>query len=89
MVTAPRLRFKDTWQEFNSIAEMAMVRVDQPGPNLGGSQCPAWQFTFAVSEDDGASWRNPTTEEKEELAQAIRDTGRCCQRDITTCSVRR
>ena len=50
-----------------------MVRVDQPGPNLGGSQCPAWQFTFTVSEDDGASWRNPTTEEKEELAQAIRD----------------
>ena len=48
MTTTPTIRYKDTWQEFSSIQEMARARVTTPGPNLGGSLCPAYEFTFGV-----------------------------------------
>ena len=89
MTTTPTIRYKDTWQEFSSIQEMAWARVTTPGPNLGGSLCPAYEFTFGVSEDNGATWRNPTPLEKDQLAQAIIQTGRCCQNDIESCPVKK
>ena len=88
MTTRPPLRYKDTWHEFDSMAEMAQTRVRNPSPRLGGTRCPALEFTLAVSEDGGANWRNATTAEREQLAQAIRDTGECCQKSMDTCSVR-
>ena len=60
-------QYRDTWQEYPNMAEMARGRVANPGPNLGGTQCPASEFTFAVSEDGGENWHNPRPEEKEAL----------------------
>ena len=85
MTIKPLFRYKDTWQEFPNMEEMAQARVRNPSPMLGGATCPAWENTFAVSEDDGASWRNHTPEENDQLAQAIRDTGECCQKFMVNC----
>ena len=85
---SPPLRYKDTWQEFSGIRDMTLARVANPAPNLGGSRCPAYDHTFGLSEDDGTTWRNPTPNDRSELALAIIDTNRCCQRDVLTCAVR-
>lgn len=82
-------QYQDTWEKYPSMAEMAGRRVANPGPNLGGTQCPASQFTFAVSEDGGENWRNPRPDEQEALNQAIIATGRCCQKTPDNCFVRK
>ena len=71
------------------MAEMARRRVANPGPSLGGTQCPASEFTFAVSDDGGENWRNPRPDEKKALDQAIIDTSRCCQETPNTCFLRK
>ena len=88
MTETPAPRYKDTWQEFSSMEEMARARVKNPSPRFGGVTCPAWENTFAVSEDEGATWRNHTPEESQQLAQVIRDTGECCQKSMESCTVR-
>ena len=88
MTEKPTLSYKDTWGQFSSMEDMALARVRNPGPMLGGVMCPAWENTFAVSENRGATWRNPTQDERDQLARAIRDTGECCQKSMESCTVR-
>ena len=71
------------------MAESALNRVSNPGPNLGGIQCPASESTFAVSNDGGENWRNPRPEEQEALNQAIIATSRCCQDTPNSCFLRK
>ena len=57
--------YQTTWkQTFNSLDELALHGIEKTAPLLGGMECSAAQYTFAVSEDGGADWRNPTDEEK-------------------------
>ena len=68
---------------------MAATRVRNPGPNLGGTECPASEFTFAVSDDGGENWRNHRPDEQKALDQVIVDTGQCCQGTLDNCFVQK
>ena len=67
------------WVDFN-------LSVRQP--LLGGAVCPAVEYTFAVSDDGGETFRNPTDDERSDLADAVKETGRCCRPDLPACGFR-
>jgi hypothetical protein len=71
-----------------SLAEMARNRVRNPGPGLGGTQCPAAEHLFAVSENGSRTWRNAREDEREELRNEIIAGGQCCQGETGTCPLR-
>ena len=93
MTEGPQI-YRDSWGlQFDSIDGLARYRVDHPAPQLGATQCPAIEYTFAVSTDDGHSWRNPGENEQQELRQNVRahlmETGRCCLNNPDNCPVDR
>lgn len=47
-------------------------RLPRHGPS------PAAEYTFAVSDDDSQTFRNPSDQEREELEQAVRNHPECC-----------
>lgn len=65
--------------EFETISELAEYRIRVQAPLLGGTSCPAADYTFAVSHDGGASWQNPNTNEKEALREAVISQEGCCR----------
>ena len=64
MSTPQPPQYRDTWEKYPSMTEMGRHRAANSGPNLGGTQCPASEFTFAVSDDGGENWRNPRSDEQ-------------------------
>ncbi len=84
-----RVIYQDAYGVRNtSLAEMARDRVRNPGPSLGGTQCPAAEHLFAVSENGGRTWRNAREDEWEELRKEIIAAGQCCQGETETCPLR-
>ena len=47
-------------QIYDSLREFAKGRVAMDAPKIGGYASPARDYTWAVSEDGGMSFRNPT-----------------------------
>ena len=85
--TQPRL-YKDTWKGPFEFEQFARDRAESHAPLIAGVECPASQFTFAVSDDGGENWRNPRAEEQDALNQAIIATGQCCQQTPDNCFLR-
>ena len=65
--------------EFETIEELAEYRIRVKAPLMGGAMCPAAEYTFAVSHDNGASWQNPTDEDKQALLEAVVKHTDCCR----------
>lgn len=61
--------------QFVLLSAFARHRVAADAPLLGGMTCPALDYTRSVSDDAGASYRNPTEEEKSALRE---EAGRFC-----------
>ena len=81
--------FKDSYgQTSPDLQSFAQQRVTQQAPLLGGIQCHAAEYTFAVSEDGGRTWHNPSTETRQALTEAITATGLCCQQLGQECPLR-
>ena len=82
--------YRGSWGDrLDSMPELARYRVENPAPPLGGVQCPALEYTFAVSIYGGQSWHNPGAHEKQELRQSILETSGCCLKDLENCPVHR
>ena len=81
-------RYRDTWQEFQTMREMARARVTAPPPAMAGVQCPAAHGTFAVMDETTQTWRQLNQQEYSQLVQAVTDTGICCQGRINSCPIR-
>ncbi len=62
---------------FPTIEALADYRVTVLAPQMGGV-CPAAEYTFDASDDDGQTFRNPSDQEREELKQAVRNHTECC-----------
>ena len=78
--------YRDTWKiTYDSLEQTAQDRVANPGPLLGGAECPAAQFTLAASDDNGATWRNLTPSETQELINRVALQPQCCQNAGTDC----
>ena len=56
---------------FDTLAELAAFRVDNPAPLMGGARSQA-DFNFAVSLDNGETWVKPSDCERGVLAQHIK-----------------
>lgn len=69
----------EAWVDFN-------LSVQQP--LLADAVCPAVEYNYAISEDGGQSFRRPTDEERFELAEAVKSTGRCCRPKDHACGFR-
>ena len=63
---------------FPDIDALVEYRIRHRAPQLGRSECPAAEYTFAVFNDDGDSWRNPDTDTKQRLRNAVADHQYCC-----------
>ena len=81
-------RYSDTWQEFQTLEQMAQARVTAPPPAMGGAQCPAVRGTLAAMDRDTQTWRHLTQQESIQFLQAVLDTGMCCQGDTNHCPIR-
>ena len=71
-------------QTYSDIAEFAAERVNMVAPLLGGARDVAIEYTWSVSDDEGATFRNPTIHEQDVLHKAIwnhRASGIDCSRD--------
>ena len=79
--------YQDSWGivALGSMQDFALSRVNQRVPLLGGALCPAYEYTFAISEDNAQTWRNPTQAEKFQLYQEIMATTQCCRGLATRC----
>ena len=81
--------FRDSYgNERTGIADWAEFNVDSKQPLLGGAVCPAVEYNFSVTGNDG-NVRKPTSGERRELADAVLATGRCCQGEIEDCEFRK
>ena len=70
---APALYQDYAGRTCETLEELARYRASVMTPLFGGDTvCPAAQYTFAVSQDQGATWRNPSPEEILELAGPTR-----------------
>ena len=77
--------FRDSWGiTRDNIEDFALFRATSKAPRLGGALCPAVEFTFSVATDDD-KWRNPTVEERERLAELVKQSGHCCQNEGHQC----
>ena len=56
---------------FSLLSGLARQRVESNAPLLGGISCPALEYTWSVSDDDGETERNPTEEEKAALRREV------------------
>ena len=82
----PQLLYRNYYDEqtYTDVAEFAVERVNMVAPLLGGARDVAIEYTWSVSDDDGATFRNPTSAEQEVLYTAIwdhRSSGIDCSRD--------
>ena len=64
---------------FQDMTNLAEYRIKHPAPQLGGAICPAVEYTFAVSDDGGQTWRNPTELTKAALREAVLNQPGCCR----------
>ena len=71
------------------LPDLAEYRINNPAPLLNGCQCPAAEYTFAISTDEGKTWRNPTTLTKMSLREAVLNTNRCCLNLDNQCPIRK
>ena len=71
-------------EEFDSMEEFARARLDMKAPALGGYNWPAYHYTWSVLEDGRE--RNPTSEEKDELYQALLEHGGDCDSEDVSIS---
>ena len=86
----PPVFYQDTYLKTPTpLRDFARYRVTHPSPLLGDTVCSAAQFTFAIWEEDGRRWHNPSPKEKQELIQAVVDTGQCCRNLGKDCWARR
>ena len=70
---------------FPTIKALADYRVTAPAPQMGGGVCPAAEYTFDASDDDGQTFRNPSNQEREELKQAVGNHTECCLNRYEEC----
>ena len=71
-VTIVKNRYQDyLGPQFSLLDGLARHRVQSTAPLLGGMSCPPIEYTWAVSDDGGASYRNPTEEDKAALRRAV------------------
>ena len=71
-------------QTYADVAEFAAERASMVAPLLGGAKDTAIEYTWSVSDDEGATFRNPTGAERDVLFAAIWDhraAGLDCSRD--------
>lgn len=73
--------------ERDTIEEFALMRATHSAPLLGGAECPAAEYTFAVA-DARNLWRNPTRLEREQLVQLVVRSGHCCRNLGDRCPLR-
>lgn len=64
---------------FDTLDELAEYRIRVQAPLLDGAVCPATEYTFAVSNDDGRSWHNPDLNTKESLTLSVARQEGCCR----------
>ena len=67
-----------------TLDEFVLERVAMDAALVGGMRDAAIEYTWAVSDDDGRSYRNPTDEEREEFCEAVwayRSRNIDCSRD--------
>ena len=72
-------------RNFKSLDELARYRIEVQAPLLGDAVCPAAEYTFAVSTDQGATWNNPSTSDKHELLAALAAAQGCCRNLAAQC----
>ena len=73
---------------FPDIEALANYRVRVQAPLFGDATCPAVEYTFAVSEDRGETWLNPSDATKEALKQAVQNQLSCCRNLGDECPVK-
>ena len=64
--------------DFHSLEELARHRIKVQAPLFGDTICPAAEYTYAVSPDEGRTWHNPDAATKLELALAVARQEGCC-----------
>lgn len=64
---------------FDTLEDLAEHRIRVQAPLLGGAVCPATEYTFAASRDDGKSWHNPDLYTKESLTMSVARQEGCCR----------
>lgn len=74
---------------FDTLAELAQYRINNRAPLLGDAVCPAAEYTFALSDDDGRSWRNPNENDQEDLRGSVIAATGCCRLMGPECPVLR
>ncbi len=70
---------------FTDLPSLAEFRIQHQAPLLEDSTCPATEYTFAVSSDEGKTWHNPNDVTKEALRQAVTNQEGCCLNLKTLC----
>lgn len=65
-------------EPFDDLGAFALDRVSMDAMKLGDSVIPAIDYTWAISDDGGESYRNPTNEDKMDLYSAVRTLCRDC-----------
>ncbi len=70
------------------LATLAKYRTERQAPLLDGVDCPAVEYTFAVSDDDGRTWHNPSPATKQYLKEIVRNINRCCLNLDNRCPLR-
>ena len=64
---------------FPNLSGLANYRVRVQAPVVGTVSCPAVEYTFTVSEDQGKTWHHPSETTIEELKQAVCAQPDCCR----------
>ena len=73
---------------FPDLPSLVEFRIQHQAPLLADSTCPAMDYTFAVSSDDGETWHNPTSVTKASLRQAVINQEGCCLNLDNKCPTR-
>ena len=64
--------------QFESLEDLARYRIKFQAPLFADTICPAAEYTYAVSHDEGHTWRNPDAATKENLFLAVARQEGCC-----------
>ena len=64
---------------FESLEDMAHYRITVQAPLFGDAVCPAADYTFSVSHDEGQTWRNPSATTSADLTATVAAAQGCCR----------
>ena len=64
---------------FPDVDEFVDFRISYPAPMFGEAVCPALEYNFSVSRDNGVTWYKPDPNILEKMVSGIREHSKCCR----------